>query len=140
MQFYFSSYQYVRKVEEIQRFRKPNFRPINTAFSWCSGYHIRLTRGRSPVRSRAKTCPLFFVLENVVFQLLRVLQWAGEWQKKVFTWSKASLIVQSMSLYGGGLVSEVTVFPTYLFQFHCKTYWFKRFKIVNFQNLKNPSS
>ena len=24
-------------------------------FSWCSGYHIRLTRGRSPVRSRAKT-------------------------------------------------------------------------------------
>ena len=25
-------------------------------FSWCSGYHIRLTRGRSPVRSRAKTC------------------------------------------------------------------------------------
>ena len=22
-------------------------------FSWCSGYHIRLTRGRSPVQSRA---------------------------------------------------------------------------------------
>ena len=29
----------------------------NTLFSWCSGYHIRLTRGRSPVRSRAKTLP-----------------------------------------------------------------------------------
>ena len=28
--------------------------PFNL-FSWCSGYHIRLTRGRSPVRSRAKT-------------------------------------------------------------------------------------
>ena len=24
-------------------------------FPWCSGYHIRLTRGRSPVRSRAET-------------------------------------------------------------------------------------
>lgn len=26
-------------------------------FPWCSGYHIRLTRGRSPVRSRAETRP-----------------------------------------------------------------------------------
>ena len=28
---------------------------ILTLFSWCSGYHICLTRRRSPVRSRAKT-------------------------------------------------------------------------------------
>ena len=28
---------------------------IVTLFPWCSGYHIRLTRGRSPVRSRAET-------------------------------------------------------------------------------------
>lgn len=26
-----------------------------TTFPWCSGYHIRLTRGRSPVRARAET-------------------------------------------------------------------------------------
>ncbi len=26
-----------------------------SSFPWCSGYHIRLTRGRSPVRSRAET-------------------------------------------------------------------------------------
>ena len=31
------------------------FKELRTWFSWCSGYHIRLTRGRSPVRSRAKT-------------------------------------------------------------------------------------
>ena len=28
-------------------------------FPWCSGYHVRLTRARSPVRSRAETS-LFF--------------------------------------------------------------------------------
>jgi hypothetical protein len=28
---------------------------LRQAFPWCSGYHIRLTRGRSPVRSRAET-------------------------------------------------------------------------------------
>ena len=27
----------------------------STTFPWCSGYHIRLTRGRSPVRARAET-------------------------------------------------------------------------------------
>ena len=34
-----------------------NFDPLSNTnkFSWCSGYHIRLTRGRSPVQSRAKT-------------------------------------------------------------------------------------
>ena len=32
---------------------------VCSLFSWCSGYHIRLTRGRSPVRSRAKTNWLF---------------------------------------------------------------------------------
>ena len=31
-------------------------------FPWCSGYHIRLTRGRSPVRSRAETHLLELVL------------------------------------------------------------------------------
>ena len=28
---------------------------LSYKFPWCSGYHIRLTRGRSPVRSRAET-------------------------------------------------------------------------------------
>lgn len=28
---------------------------FTTKFPWCSGYHIRLTRGRSPVRARAET-------------------------------------------------------------------------------------
>ena len=37
------------------KFINPNFRAFDILFSWCSGYHIRLTRGRSPVRSRAKT-------------------------------------------------------------------------------------
>ena len=29
-------------------------------FPWCSGYHVRLTRARSPVRSRAETSFFFF--------------------------------------------------------------------------------
>ena len=31
-------------------------------FPWCSGYHVRLTRGRSPVRARPETlCLIFFI-------------------------------------------------------------------------------
>ena len=33
---------------------------IFSAFSWCSGYHICLTRRRSPVRSWAKTGAFLF--------------------------------------------------------------------------------
>ena len=33
----------------------------NQQFPWCSGYHIRLTRERSPVRARAET-PMIFAL------------------------------------------------------------------------------
>ena len=45
--------------------------PFNL-FSWCSGYHIRLTRGRSPVRSRAKTYfPFFSWLLNILIFSLR---------------------------------------------------------------------
>ena len=41
---------------EVQvRFKYPLEPSLCKRFSWCSGYHIRLTRGRSPVRSRAKT-------------------------------------------------------------------------------------
>ena len=39
-------------------------------FPWCSGYHIRLTRGRSPVRSRAKTENYFGFL--ITYLLLRI--------------------------------------------------------------------
>ncbi len=31
----------------------------SSRFPWCSGYHIRLTRGRSPVRTRAETLTTF---------------------------------------------------------------------------------
>ena len=39
-----------------------NISNSNMLFPWCSGYHIRLTRGRSPVRSRAETNVLHWLL------------------------------------------------------------------------------
>ena len=33
---------------------------LSRLFLWCSGYHVRLTRARSPVRSRAETVLFFF--------------------------------------------------------------------------------
>ena len=32
---------------------------IENKFPWCSGYHVCLTRRRSPVRNRAAPCPFF---------------------------------------------------------------------------------
>ena len=49
------TYSYTVEVRKYLNSKKENFARIFNKFSWCSGYHIRLTRGRSPVRSRAKT-------------------------------------------------------------------------------------
>ena len=42
---------------------------VFTALPWCSGYHIRLTRGRSPVRSRAETIFLDFCTNRITIQI-----------------------------------------------------------------------
>ena len=53
-------------------------------FSWCSGYHIRLTRGRSPVRSRAKAkyfFPYSETQQNLAF-------WITNWKCSTQFWNK----------------------------------------------------
>lgn len=43
------------KVESYRLRRKHPFNMRFHPFPWCSGYHVRLTRARSPARSGAKT-------------------------------------------------------------------------------------
>ena len=40
---------------------------LSRLFLWCSGYHVRLTRARSPVRSRAETVFFFFSQIVLIF-------------------------------------------------------------------------
>ncbi|KAK9887067.1 hypothetical protein WA026_020002, partial [Henosepilachna vigintioctopunctata] len=51
------NYDFVHKYSELFLAETSSFFEYfsTNRFPWCSGYHIRLTRGRSPVRPRAET-------------------------------------------------------------------------------------